>query len=268
MKNNDAELDAEGGDTRKGVQSVEHAARLLRALIAVGEAVPLKTVAAASGMSASTAHRYLTSLARVDLVRQEPVTGFYDLGPLATGLGLAALSRFDYIERADEELRGLTRRLRIDGHLSIWGDHGPTIVRIRHANSPILTNLRLGRTLPLFASATGRIFMSYLPEEMTRSLLQAELAQQPDIIEARFAAERIKQEVLQNGFAWIDGSVIPGLRSIAVPILDLQGDLRACIALVSASESLVRFPNPMLDDLLRTARETARGLGWSEPIST
>ena len=257
MKNDD-----EAGDQRKGVQSVEHAARLLEALIKAGAAVPLKVAAAEAGMSASTAHRYLTSLARVGLVRQDGPTGFYDLGSLATRLGLAALGRFDYVERADEQLRGLAQRLRIDGHLTIWGDHGPTIIRIRQANSPILTNLRLGRTLPLFGSASGRIFLAYLSRETTRANLDQQLALQSDQIEARASAERVIEETRAQGYAWIDGSVVPGLRSIAVPILDLQGDLRACMALVSPSQSLVRFPNAMLDDLVRTAAETSRELGW------
>src|SRR3954454_24044894 len=162
--------EADSEDTRKGVQSVEHAARLLKAMIAAGHAVQLKSIASGAAMSPSMAHRYLTSLARADLVRQEPATGFYDLGPLATSLGLAALSRFDYIERGDEELRELTRRLGFDGHLSIWGDHEPTIVRIRHAYSQILTNLRLGRRLPLLGSALGRVFLASLPQEVTMPL--------------------------------------------------------------------------------------------------
>jgi DNA-binding IclR family transcriptional regulator len=248
---------------RKGVRSVEHSSRLLLALTEAGAALPLKSVAAASKMSASTAHRYLTSLARVDFVRQDPTTGFYDLGPLAVRVGLAALGRFDFIERADEELRGLTQRLRIDGHLTIWGDHGPTIIRIRQANSPILTNLRLGRNLPLFGSASGRIFLAFLPAEMTRTMLEQELSRQPDMLDARYTADRMIREVRVQGFACVDGSVVPGLRAIAAPILDLQGDLRACMALVSPSESLVRLPNPVMDDLLATVRKTSQGLGWA-----
>ena len=261
-------LQGQDADTRKGVQSVEHAARLLKAMIAAGQASPLKSIASAAGMSASMAHRYLTSLARTDLVRQEPSTGFYDLGPLATGLGLAALSRFDYIERGDEELRDLTRHLGFDGHLSIWGDHGPTIVRIRHANSPILTNLRLGRTLPLLGSASGRVFLTFLPEEVTRPLLEVELAGHPKAEQAWAKVESVRNDVVKMGFAWVDGSVIPGLRAIAAPILDMQGDLRATMALVGASASLVKIPNSMVDALLRAARETARGLGWGSAGST
>lgn len=256
MSNSDSE------DSRKGVQSVEHGARVLRALIAARGAIPLKTVAALTQMSASSAHRYLTSLARADLVRQEANSGHYDLGPLAIQLGLAALDRIDYIERADESLRKLTQRLKIDGHISIWGDHGPTIIRIRQANLPILTNLRLGRTLPLMGSASGRIFLAYLPDALTRPVLAEETGADGSGAIASRDVEGIIAEIKSAGFAAIDGSVVPGLRAIAAPIFDLQGELRACIALVSPSQDLVEFPNPASKALVEAAAETSAALGW------
>ena len=70
-------------DQRKGIQSVEHGAKLLEALINSRKALPLKTLAAAAGMSASMAHRYLTSFIRADLVEQDRLSGHYDLGTLA-----------------------------------------------------------------------------------------------------------------------------------------------------------------------------------------
>jgi DNA-binding IclR family transcriptional regulator len=249
-------------DARKGIQSVEQAARVLNALIAHRRALPLKTIAAGAGMSASMAHRYLASLIRVDLVRQEPGTGLYDFGPMAARLGLAAIDRFDHVERADENLRTLTSDLHIDGHISIWGDFGPTIVRIRQANSPILTNLRLGRTLPLLGSASGRVFLAHLPGELTQALLDAELRRMPDLLEARRELDESNRHVRAHGYAWIDGTVVPGLRAIAAPILDVQGTMRGCMALVSPAESLIRFPNTAQQSLLAAAQRTSRELGY------
>lgn len=254
--------DSNSDDVRKGVQSVEHGARVLKALIAARGAAPLKTVAALSGMSASSAHRYLTSLARAELVRQEPVSGHYDLGPLAIKLGLAALDRIDYIERADENLRALSERLKIDGHISIWGDHGPTIIRIRQAHLPILTNLRLGRTLPLMGSASGRIFLAHMPNSLTRPVLMQEAASTGAASPGPRKIKAMIDEIRSSGFAAIDGSVVPGLRAIAAPIFDLQGELRACMALVSPSQALVEVPSVALGALIEAARDTSETLGW------
>src|SRR4051812_10205985 len=116
-------------DLRKGVQSVEHGAKLLEALIDSPGAMPLKDLAARAKMSASMAHRYLASMIRADLIAQNAVTGHYDLSSLALRLGLAALNRSDFIQIADEEMRRLVEKVSIDGSLTIWGDYGATTVR-------------------------------------------------------------------------------------------------------------------------------------------
>ena len=80
-------------ELRKGVQSVEQGTRLLEALIRSKRALPLRLLAQMADMSPSTAHRYLASFIRVDLIVQDPATGHYDLGTLALRLGLAALNK-------------------------------------------------------------------------------------------------------------------------------------------------------------------------------
>ena len=73
---------------------------------------------------------------------------------------------------------------------------------------------------------------------------------------------RVADTVKQAGYAWIDGQVFHGIRAIAAPIFDPQGELRAAMSLVSNQASLVRFPSPILDDLLDTAGRISQRLGW------
>jgi DNA-binding IclR family transcriptional regulator len=248
---------------RKGIQSVEHGTKLLESLIESRQALPLKTLAAAAGMSPSMAHRYLTSFIRAELVRQDPVSGHYDLGALALRLGIAALNRTDFIQAADDEFRDLVRRVNIDGHMSVWGDYGTTIVRIHNRYVPILTNLRLGGILPLYDSAAGRIFLAYQDEKTVKDVLAAELARSGDSRPSNQDIAAVIADVRANGYAWIDGQVFHGVRALAAPIFYPQGQLCAAMSLVSNEASLVQFPNPVLDDLVATASRISRRLGWS-----
>jgi len=249
-------------DQRKGIQSVEHGAKLLDSLIKSRSALPLKALANMAGMSASMAHRYLTSFIRAGLVEQNAVSGHYDLGAFALKLGLAALSRADYMQIADEEFRQLVERVDIDGHISVWGSYGVTIVRYRNRHAPILSNFRLGDVVPLLDSAAGRIFLTYLSERTTRPILKAEASKQEEPTLSVKDIEKIAQFVRKEGFAWIDGQVFHGIRAIAAPIFDPQEELQATISLVSNQPSLVKFPNPVLDDLKETAKRISRRLGW------
>src|SRR6188768_1286287 len=106
-------------EKRKGIQSVEQGVKILESLINSREPLPLKTLARQSGMSPSMAHRYLASFIRTDLVRQDSVSGLYDLGTFALRLGMAALNRADLIQIADDEFKQLVARVDVDGHLSV-----------------------------------------------------------------------------------------------------------------------------------------------------
>jgi DNA-binding IclR family transcriptional regulator len=250
-------------DRRKGIQSVETGVKLLEALITSRKALPLKTLAAMAGMSASMAHRYLTSFIRAGLVAQDPVSSHYDLGTLALRLGLASLSRTDCMRIADDELRQLVERVDIDGHISVWGTYGVTTVRYYNRHVPILSNFRLGDVLPLLDSAAGRIFLTYLSERTTRSILKAEASKSEESKLSAKAIKEITQFIRREGYAWIDGQVFHSIRAIAVPIFDSQGELQATISLVSNQASLVQFPNPVLDDLKATGKRISYRLGWT-----
>jgi DNA-binding IclR family transcriptional regulator len=89
---------------RAGIQSVEVGFALLEALSASPGPLMLRDLAAAAGMSAAKAHRYLVSFQRLELVVQDPATTLYDLGPAALKLGLASLSRLDSVKLARQRL--------------------------------------------------------------------------------------------------------------------------------------------------------------------
>ena len=249
-------------DQRKGIQSVEHGVKLLNVLVNSRRALPLKTLAATAGMSASMAHRYLTSFIRAGLVEQDPASAHYDLGGLALRLGLAALTRTDFVQIADNECRRLVERVDIDGHITVWGTYGVTTVRYYNRHAPILSNFRLGQVLPLWDSAAGRIFLTYLSERMTRPALKAELAKTEERKPSAEEIDKVKQFIRREGYAWIDGQVFHSIRAVAVPIFDSQGELQAAISLVSNQASLVQFPNPVLDDLIQTGKQISFRLGW------
>ena len=134
-------------------------------------------VAAAAGMSAAKAHRYLVSFQRLGLVTQDPRTARYDLGPAALKLGLASLARLDAMRLARERVPGWMEQIGHTLALAVWGNHGPTIVHWEESPQAVTANLRLGDVMPLLSSATGRCFAAYMPPEAVAPLLQQELAQ-------------------------------------------------------------------------------------------
>lgn len=256
-----------GEAERRGIQSVETSIRVLEALAAAGRPLPLGALSDAAGMSPSKAHRYLASFARKGLVRQDAATGAYDLGGLALRLGLAALSRLDVVEMAAAAMRRLTADTGVTSLLCVWGDRGPTIVRWQRSHRPFVTSLALGSVLPVLTSATGRVFLAYLPRPMTADLVAQE-RRRPGVTGDGAAAPRTERElealladVRARRLAWVDGNVIPGLRAVSSPVLDLQGELAAAITLIGADPALAAPDHPAAQALHATCLALSRELG-------
>jgi DNA-binding IclR family transcriptional regulator len=153
-----------------GVQSVEQGFAVLQPLIDANRALPLSMIAESARMPAAKAHRYLVSLIRVRMVVQE-ATGRYDLGPLAVQLGLASLSRFDPVRYAMADLEHLRDRIHETVSVIVWGVNGPTVVRTDNSMHEVSLTMRVGTVLPVATSASGMLFLAYLPEETAKLTL-------------------------------------------------------------------------------------------------
>jgi DNA-binding IclR family transcriptional regulator len=226
-----------------GIQSVEIAARILRALAEGGGALPLRDLARATGMHRGKVHRYLTSLARAGLVSREQDFGHYGIGPLAITAGLAGLNRLDPIRLAYDALPALRDRVGETVVLAVWGERGATVIALEDSARPVTLNVRVGSVLPLRASAVGRVFAAHLPEPVTRAVRAAERRQaaarpQSAVRPGPGVAARVRAQIRREGVAAVAGTLIPGLNALAAPVFDQRGKVALVVGVVGRRETL------------------------------
>lgn len=254
-------------DSRAGIQSVEVAAQLLDAMAAAPGSLALKDIAAAAGMPASKAHRYLVSLCRTGMMEQDPATGRYDFGRFALAVGLAALGRIDVVAVATGTLRRLSDRTGATAVLAVWGQHGPTVIRFEESAQPVRMNVRVGSTLPATRSAIGQIFAAFLPDNLTRELIAAE-RQLFGTGSAPTQFDKIFEDVRNRRLNRNVGTYIPGVTALAAPVFDAQGRLAAVIGLLGHEASLdASWTGPVMAVLGETAVGASARLGFSETLS-
>ena len=239
---------------RRGIQSVEIAVAVLDALRRGGGAMTLKDLARAAGLPPSNCHRYLVSLTRTGFVVQDDRNGRYDLGPALLQAGLSALGRLDTVGIATNALQQLVDDTGHSGLVAIWAEAGPTIIRWMQGRLAVRTTLAPGATLPLLGSATGRLFLAFLPERQVSTLFALEENGADVDVEQLIAATRAA------GFARVSGDHIPGLNAVAAPILDAAGEAAAVLTLVSAGRPISMQAT---DQLLAHARQASAQLGWT-----
>ena len=256
---------ANGNHSQQGVESIEVGGRLLAALARAGSAMMLRDLAAAAGMAPAKAHRYLVSLARLGLVEQRADSGHYDVGPFAVQLGLAGLARLDPLRIALAELDGLRDALGHTVALAVWGNHGPTIVRWLESNAPVSASLRTGAVMPLTRSATGRLFLAYLPEAAWTDTLKAELvANRRHGLEPTTAAQarELIEQTRRHGLGRVNGDLVAGISSLAAPVFDANGSLvLGVIALGYRASFDAAWAGPVAGALREFARSVSARLG-------
>jgi DNA-binding IclR family transcriptional regulator len=214
---------------RGGVQAVETGLRLLEAILELGPAPTLKSLADRAGMPPPQAHRYLSSYCRSGLVDRDPATRVYRLGPLAVRMGLVALRHLDVVSIASPVLPSLRDELGCTVGLAVWGTHGPTFVRLAETEDLLIVSMRVGSVMPILSSATGRLFGAYMPRTLTAPLISAETNRRGAQGKARPRArvprskettEALFAEVRANGLAWVRGELNPAIHGVSAPIFD------------------------------------------------
>ena len=157
----------------RGIQSIEVGGQLLIALAHQGRPLALKDLAREAGMAPAKAHPYLVSFIKIGLVEQDGSSGRYGLGPLALQLGLISLQQYEPVRLATPRIEELALQLGHTVAITVWGDRGPTIVRVAEAPSPVHISMRHGTVMSLTGTASGRLFAAYLPRERIQELLNA-----------------------------------------------------------------------------------------------
>lgn len=252
--------------SRQGIQSVELAMTVLRALEDGRCPMSLTQLAAASGMTPSKAHRYLVSLGRVGLVARSPGTGLYDMGPALRRLGIESLRRMDEVGLICEHLPGLRDRTSHAVNLAVWSDHGPVVVRWEYGSYALPITVRVGATLPLVTTSVGQVFLTYLPDTLTKPILRSQLdSTDPDAPTAAAIAD-IKAGVLHRGLAVTSGGLIPGIASVAAPVFPAGESLPLVVAVVLPVSAVKPGTlDSVSQEVLDSTRTMSRELGSSSP---
>ena len=242
----------------------------------------LRDLAAAAGMSAAKAHRYLVSFQRLDLVTQDAGSTRYDLGPAALKLGLASLSRLDSVKLARQRLGPLMEQIGQTLALAVWGNQGPTIVHWEESPQAVTVNLRLGDVMPLLSSATGLCFSAFMgqasssslsresqrPHERLPPLLKDELARmqkltRKDVPKTMAEVTAALQEVRQRGLARVVGTLLPGVGGFCAPVFDADGHLvLGVVALGSLATFDPAWDGAVAMPLAAAARQLSSDLGF------
>ncbi|MBY8862013.1 helix-turn-helix domain-containing protein [Nocardia sp. CA2R105] len=260
---------AERGQGPDFIEALARGLHVLKIFSPSRPVMSLSEVAKETDLARPTARRILLTLEELGYVRSS-LNG-YTLTPRVLELGMAyigALNLWDIARPHMEELVSHTGE-----SSSMTQLDGSDIVYVARVAVPKLIALRvdIGTRFPATVTSQGRVLLAALDPETVHTVLAEPSRsglQTTDYSPAQI--DEILTETRERGWALADQDLAPGVRSIATPVRDGRGVVRAAmnVTVHAAETSIETLTEQYLPLLLQaTAATTSDWTAWqNRPI--
>ncbi|QHE84578.1 IclR family transcriptional regulator [Hydrogenophaga sp. BPS33] len=228
------------GESRN-LSSVAAALRLLKTFTAEEPELGITALSKRLGLAKSTIHRLVVTLVSEGFLEQNPADGRYRLGLLLFSMGTLVRRRMDVAEEAAPLLHTLCEQSGETVHLAVL--HGSEILYLRNIESrhAIRPRSYLGVRKPAFCTSEGRALLAFSPPMLIANALRADLQPRTaHTVVGKAELQRLLSEVRESGHAIDDEESEDGMRGVAAPIFDANGNVLAAVGLVAPTQRLTK----------------------------
>ena len=247
------------------IQSVERALQILDLFNEQATELKITDISKLMGLSKSTLHSLLKTLQLHGYIDQNPENGKYRLGMKLVERGHFVVGSIDIRQKAKGWLTELSQRTGQTTHLGILdGREGVYIEKIEGKLAAIAYS-RIGRRLPVHATAIGKVLIAWLGETELNALLEGYQYTPftPATLSSREALLSALAQTREQGYALDSEENEQGVRCVAVPVWNHESRV---IAALSLSTLTSRVDDAELADfreqLQQAGLQLSRALGY------
>jgi IclR family KDG regulon transcriptional repressor len=238
------------------VPLVSAAVRTLSILEQLGRrnAIGLEELSRELGLAKPTLYRFLLTLQELGYARRDS-DDRWAVTLRMFNMGSRALDHMDLLSAAKPTAEALAAGLGETVHMGVLdGDSAVYVLKIE-SRYTIRMYSRVGRRMPLYCTAIGKVLLAFSPRAESAALLDSIrlVAFTPNTRSTRPALDEELERIRREGFGRDDEEHEEGIRCIAAPVFDYTG---AVVAAISASWPRFRFDTafePEWADTIRTA---------------
>jgi IclR family KDG regulon transcriptional repressor len=225
----------------------------------------MEDIAKGTGLSKATVFRFLHTLERLGYVRCDE-SGRWAMTLRLFNLGSRALDHIDLIGLARPVAEELRDTIGETVHMGVLDDDQAVYVLKMESKYTIRMHSRVGRHIPLYCTAIGKVLLAWMDEAGRDSALRdcGLVPFTPATVKSRAELEARLAQVRAQGWTADDEEHETGICCLAAPVRDHSG---AVAAALSCSWPLFRFDAARKDEYLghlrRAADEISGRLGWA-----
>ena len=237
------------------IQSLDRALDVLDALSSA-KGLTLTELAENLQQSPATLYRVLTTFETRGFVETDPVTQTWHVGSSAFRVGSSFLHRSGVLERSLPEMHNLMTLTGETANLGIERAGQVLFVSQVETSEAIRAFFPPGTMSPMYASGIGKALLSCLSEDQVdRYLRHTSLdAFTPSSIIDELQLKTDLASARQRGWAFDNEEKTTGMRCVASPIFDVQGEV---VAGISISGPTSRMPDEKIAEFGEAVRTAA-----------
>jgi IclR family transcriptional regulator, pca regulon regulatory protein len=222
------------------------------------------------GLGRSTAHRYVSTLAALGYLEQDPPSRKYRLGPKVIDLGFSAINSMELRSISQPYLQRLSDETGYTANMAILDDTDIIYIeRCRSSKkgpSEVELDLHVGSRLPAYCTSMGKVLLAYLPDDDRDARLDRSPLKRhgPNTVTDKAALVDELDRVRETGIAINNEEIAFGIRAIAVPVRGRSGSVVASVGF-GVHNSWVRTQDLVLEltpMLQNTASEISARIGY------
>lgn len=250
------------------LQSVDNALRILELFDGPVRELSLTEIAKHLGLGKSTVHRLLSTLEAREFIEQNPESARYRLGVKLVHIGANKLSNINVIDECHPLLEELSAITGESAHLTFYSNGRTTFVdKVKGANPAVMASM-IGYSSPAYASASGKIFLAFMPKEELEHLLRHIEFQPrtPYTITNRVDLMEELEKVRYNRYSEDQQEGDEGLVCFAAPVWGYENKLLASISVSGAASRMNNRRDILVGEITAIAEKASKRCGW-HPVS-
>ena len=247
------------------VRAVERALQILACFDDEHPERGISDIAQAVGLHKATTHRIVTTLLSFGYIERAEDGLRYRLGLRLADLGYKVIRRLDLRRESQPLMADLTRRLGETSDLCVY-DRGQVLyLEVVRANHALTIAAAVGRSMPVHATASGKVLLAHMTEQGREAALGGMLVEYtPHTVTNPETLRRQLDVVRSQGYAVDDEEFEAGIRAVSVPVRNREGAVIAAMSIAGPASRLTRERVPeTAKELSATADAVSRRLGWA-----
>jgi IclR family transcriptional regulator, positive regulator for flagellar biogenesis len=250
------------------VSALERGVAVLRCFTETQRVLTPTELARLTGVPRPTVTRLASTLVALGLMKQDPQTEAFMLGPGVVSLARVFLAGLDIRAAARPHMAELADATGGTAYLAVPDGLDMVLIEACRPRTTMLTpRLDVGSRVPLATSALGRAWLWAHPPDQREAIIQGlRLARGPESGASEKGLRQALAEADHLGYCVSAGDYVPEINSVAVPLVGPNGDVMAIncgsAAFVFGEDHLRQQVAPRL---LETAHALSADIGGHVP---